>query len=388
MTFTPSDEAGAPGGDLSTIAAPEATASDLTWLLCDLVTGQVLTELPLVADETVKCRIASVEQTTFRLPVTDDACPTNWYDLLAFGRVMVVVTVDDHPTQGWFVESGVIGEATVPLTGKTLECCAERTNVPDYDAGADDDAQAAAQLCAPLAAGFGFTITWTPVGRQTGAWYSADEDRSILDALNELMAAPGGPEWRVKLTWADETRRRIVKTIEIGLRIGRRREHAVFGRDAEGEGVVESYTRTHSYAAGKGATVVIGVEDGSGNARPMTAPQISDLIAQGWPRWEERRTFTGIGEDPTLDPDTELLDKAAGTLTTREHGGSTWTVVGTDAAPRPGRDYDLGDEITIDIAPDPPIDPVGGRVQVRVIGWELDTLSGQNTPILWEASDG
>jgi hypothetical protein len=246
----------------------------VVWYLADLVTGLILTELPLDPGGTIKKLIGKVEQNTFSLPVLDDKTPGDWADLLVDGRSMIVLTLDDNPTQGWVVIGHDVGDVTVPITGSTLEECLQRTNVPDVDATLDD-AYALALLVAPVSDNFGFDIAVAPCGKVSDHLYQAVEDRKVLDAAVELQAADGGPEWRIFIDWADATRRAFTKTIEIETRIGHDRPDAIFDLDADGRGVVEAYKRSTSYAEGKGATSLIGTSEGSGSSRPMTDPMVS-----------------------------------------------------------------------------------------------------------------
>lgn len=393
MTVTPGP-GGWPGddGDL------EAPPSPITWLLCDLVTGRYRTTLPIVADEKITKRAAQVDQVTVRLPLGDCNCPADWYEQLALGRTMLVAVLDDEPTQAWFVESFEVGDVTVPLTCKTLETCAERTFVPSYDQGDADDCTAAAALCQPLVDGFGFDVDLTPSDAAGGGgayWEGETEDLFILDALNELLSA-NRIEWRIRLGWLNAEHRVVTKTIEIARTIGEVRTHVVFSRDAAGDGTVEDYRRIHSYAPGKGATVLQGVGTGSGSARPMTDALVSPLVAQGWPRWAERKTLTNLADPEAGYDDDQLLAATASLLPAREHGTVVAVITARDTAARPGVDYREGDTVFTKVDPTAPlwvdeegrdgpqVDPIGATGPVRIIGWELDTASGQANPTVWE----
>lgn len=357
------------------------------WCLADIVTGVILADLPLDPGGTIKKLTARVEQNTFSLPVLDDDTPNDWADLLVDGKTMIVLTLDDRPTQGWIVTGHDAGDTTVPVNGNTLEECLQRTFVPDLD-GTMDDAYALALLVAPAADNFGFEIAIAPCGKVSDQLYSSLEDRKVLDAANELMAADGGPEWRIVLDWANATHRAFTKTIEIAPKIGIYRPDALFDLDADGTGVIESYRCSTSYAEGKGATHLVGTSEGSGDSRPMTDPMVSDLVAAGWPVWEERVNFTGLDAATVVDEDTELDKRTEATLRRREHGVRTWVITGNEYAPRPGADYAEGDTIPLAIAPQGKRDPVGGVTATRTIGWELDPVSGRGTPLLLEDDDG
>lgn len=358
---------------------------DLIWYVCDLVTGQILDELPLAGADKVRRRIALVDSATFTLPVHDPKCPADWTTNLVPGKTMLVLTVNGQPVNAWAIIDYSTGSDTVPINVSTLEECLSRTNVPDYDPPLDADlSDVAVALAQPLVTGFGFVTAATASGKvYNGNGYNADEDRSILAALNEdIMGADGGPEWRIIVRWTNDDHGGFTKILQVAPRVGQDRPDARFDLDAAGRGSIESYTRTVSYAAGKGATQLTGTSDGSGSSRPMTDPQTSTLIAAGWPMWQERKNFTGL--DDATDLDTELLNRTKATLKAHERGTTTWAVTGHLL---PGVDYNEGDTVYIDVAPQGRVDPIGGTATTRVLGWELDPAFEVSTPILWDSEE-
>lgn len=358
----------------------------VTWLLCDILTGRVLTELPLSAGDSIKHLIARVETGNFTLAPLDRNTPDDWAALLVDGKTMIVLDLDGVPTQGWTVDEHETGDVTIPITASTLETCLARTNVPDLDPYGLDYSDVALALTADLVPRFGFDLNAVLTGKVFTAdqTYSSLEDRAVLAALNEdIMAAEGGPEWRIELAYADNTRRVITKTVDIRPKIGVDRPDAIFDLDTDGRGVVDTYRRRTSYAAGKGATMLIGTSEGSGDSRPMTDPILSDRILAGWPVWEERKNYTGLGAGD-VDEDTELLQNAKVTAAARERGAVTWTITGSDLAPKPGVGYASGDTVHVAIAPQGKLDPIGGTATVRVLGWELNLASQRATLIAWD----
>jgi hypothetical protein len=371
---------------------------DVTWYVCDLLTGQFLEELPLDAGGGITRRIAFATSQTLNLPTADENCPSDWVDKLVPGKSMCVLTLDHEPVQGWAVEEFKFGATVVPVTCSTLETMAARTNVPTYPAEDDfttdlsntDLSEVAAQIAAPLVDRFGVIIEWTPCGTTNPDLtpYDSTVDQSILAALTDLNAATNGPEWRLIVRWVDPTvRREFEKVLQIGPRIGEDRPDAIFDLDSGGRGNIESYERTVSFAAGKGATMVIGTSDGSGASRPMTEPLVSDRVAQGWPVWEERVNFSGLDASDIDDPDAALLSRAKATLAQRERGGVVWVLTVDENAPIPGRDYNEGDTVHLAVAPQGNADPVGGTMATRVAGWTVDPATGRSNPVLWETDD-
>lgn len=365
---------------------------DIRWLLCDLVTGIKLTELPLdLGGNALRKVVATAEDATFTLPVLDDRCPEDWDSLLIPGKTMVVPVVEEIPLGGWVVISPPVGDVTVAVACRTLEVCAERTNVPDLDADGIDLATVGALLAAKLTTNFEFAVESEPCGKLSQDYYDATEARTLLDAFNALMAVDGGPEWRIRVDWADDTHRAVTKTIEFRPRIGFVRTHSIFELRPDGGGTIASYTRTPSYAAGKGATSLVGTSTpAGGGAQIATDPIVSALaITEGgtWPVWEDRVDFPDLAADDTvIDIDSELDERTRHTLSLREQGEVVWQLVGKEPASgglRAGVDYDCGDTVPVRIAPQGKIDPTGGTTTMRLLGYDLDIVSGAGTPILW-----
>lgn len=365
--------------------------TELRWYVCDLLTGDVLDELPFNSPGAVRSRIGNVESTQLDLDVFNDACPPDWTTNLVDGKTLIVLTIDGEPAQGWVMIDSTIGDVTAPVNVSTLEELPSRTNVPDLDPYGlpdQDYAMVAAALAQPLVSQFGFTIEVTHTGipfAGTGV-YAAADDRKILDALNaDIQAASGEPaEWRIFVRWSDDTHLSFDKVLEVRPRVGVDRPDAIFDLDADGRGTISDYRRNRSYAEGKGGTIGIGTSEGSGTSRPVTDPVVSPLVAEGWPGWEVRRNFTGL--EDAADEEAELYKRTQAMVASTQAGTVTWSVTSRGGTLLPGRDFDAGDTVHIDVAANPPRDPEGGNAALRTLGWELDTVTLQCTPILWDDS--
>lgn len=360
-------------------------APTLTWYVCDIKTGIILGELPIAGSEEVISYAAREDSTTFNLPTADDHCPDDWAEVTIGGRSMIVLVVDDWPAQAWVVNDVIFGRTVANLPCVTLETFLHRTNVPDL-AATLDTAEAAATLCAALTVRFGVTIEHTNTGHLIDVDYSSLEDRNLLDVLNELRGGEHGAEWRIGVRWSDvNTKQAFDKVLEIRPTIGVERPDVVFDLDANGGGNIEDYKRSGgNFVEGKGATMVIGTSDGAGTTRIVTPPQYSPLVAAGWPVWEERLPFSGLAGSSVQDEDTFLLNRTVAQLAQRERGAHSWTIEGSPGAPVPGRDYDHGDTVRIQIAPQGKRDPYGGNAIGRILGWKLNTRNGAASPIFVE----
>lgn len=363
-----------------------------TFLVCDLRSGLVLDELPVAADE-LTCTVAREESQAFTLDVHDPACPDDWAGLVVPGKAMIVaLTEAGEPMVAWAVLTADVGAPQVPVNCATLEHCLSRVNVVAahgdplevYDV---DEGELMGLLAARMADTHGFVIDAQPTGRRVDAFHTGEEDLSVFTALSDRMAADGGPEWRIRVRWADEDHQHIEKVIEAGPRIGVDRPDAVFERDVDGGGNIESYTRSIDYTSERGATLVVGTSEGAGETRPMSSTYRSSLTTQTyqpWPVWEARPAFSGLDAPEIDDPDAELERLAKATLQRRVTGTRVWTLVGTADAPRPGFDFDGGDTVHVRVTPQGKRDPDGGSFAGRVVGWTWNTRSQAVTPILWE----
>lgn len=374
-------------------AAGESTnppGPGIAFLVCDLLSGTVLDELPLSVDELADT-VAQEESQDFTLNVFDEACPDDWYDLLTPGKTMIAAVNDTgDPVIGWVLLTTSLEGPSVSLSCATLEHCLVRTNVATVEAYEVDEGELARQVAVKMETTHGFTVEATNTGKtRDAAYYAVEEDRSVYDTLTELMAGEGGPEWHIRLDWADATRQRLDKFITIAARIGQDRPDAVFEMDAEGLGNITSYTRSVDYTTDHGATQVWAASEGAGDSRPMSQVYTSDLATTGgWPIWEARPSISGLENPEILNPDAELERRARAELTRQSTGARMWSLVGTDEAPRPVHEFGAGDAVYVNIAPQGRADPVGGVFVARVVSWVWDLTTGAVTPTVWETTTG
>lgn len=366
---------------------------ETTWLACNLRRGTIHAELPLSVSR-VRSVLASEESASWSVPAADPSCPREWAEMTVPGRDMLVCCFDGRPVQAWAITGSNVGSGGATLRGITLEHCLARVNVATMSSGSYSDEHAVwAGLAARMSSteSFGFLARPSSPGAHPlvlpDVEYDTEEDMSVLEAVRQRSAPDGGYWWRIDLERVGD---RITKTLWWDDQTPPRRPDAVFGLDQSGRGNISSYARDVDYGPSAGATRVRGVAPGAGDWRPMTDPLDSTLVTpfetSDWPRWEARVNFDSVNDPDVANPDAELLRLARAELARRERGLITWQVTGDEAAPRPGLDFDAGDTVYLDIAPQLPVDPVGssGRIPARVAGWELDTLSGAVTLIMWE----
>lgn len=353
----------------------------ITWYLCDLQSGNVINELPLRASAELERTVGVATSLGVTLDVHDPSCPANWAYAIDPLRAMIVCVNDDQPTVGYFIDNDEAGTPSAIMTLTSLEGILDNVFVRSYDfyEGTDDEADVMAALLSDVVGpSFGFDVDVTPTGHSADHSYLFEEDRTVLSAFNDLMAAENGPEWTVRLRWEDSTHSRIIKTIHVGPQIGNVIASTVF----ENKHLVQR-TRKRASGSGNRATYVIATSDGSGDSRPMSTPAVDeDALAAGVPQWEARVSFTAIDDDAQLD----RLASAA--LARRHQCVTTWEMqlaLSERGCPRLIKDFDAGDTVGIQSEPTKN-DPLSWLGTARVIGWRA-AIAGREfstvTPAFW-----
>lgn len=378
----------------------------LSWVVCQIASGDQVDVLPLTVSGDVERTVGAPSSLSASLAVTDEKCPPNWVHLLDGKRHMIVLDDDGQPLVGYRIGQYETGSPEVPIPLRSLESALDAVNVwthefwqRDIEIGGSepgtDEAEVAAiilrdVLAAPLTTpgSWGFTLDVTPTGRTADHTYAAEEDRTVLSVLNELMAAEGGPEWTIRYSWSDDVPRRLIKTIHIAPIIGSTIESTVIESHH-----LASRKRKVSFEGDNLATHVIAVSDGSGLDRPTSDPFVDqDALDAGVPRVEARIHVSGVD-------DTGLLNRVgeAG-LRRRWDGLTTWdlTLAATAVGcPRVGRDFDAGDTVPVQIDPviltdGRVVDPGSWYGMARIIGWRAqigDGIFKTVTPVFWEDRD-
>jgi hypothetical protein len=360
----------------------------LAWTLHDLKSGDLVEELPLTINGTVEKTIGESSSLGVTLAIRSQACPSNWATLIDPMRAMFVLSDGDHPVQAYYLGGDTAGTPTPTFSLTSLEGMLNETycRTHDFVEDQDDEAVAAATLLSDVVTstgpgGYGFEIDVTPTGKTADHFYAFEEEQTVGDAIADLAKTHGGPEWTVRLRWADVTKRRIIKTIVVGPRIGADAPSVVVENIHLAQGGLR--TRTGTYSRGSRATYVIATGDGSGAERSMSAAHVdADALDAGAVQWEVRLGTTGVTDDTQLD------DIAYAGMLRRRRGVRTWEMelAISAGAPRPGRDFDAGDRISIDSGPMPD-DPAEWHGPARVIGWRMQ-IAGREfstvSPVFYE----
>lgn len=354
----------------------------LAWYGCDLRTGGIIEDLPSLKPAGALSRKLG-EATTLQLELNVAGAPGEWAAATDPGRSLLVAVDEATDTPIW---AGAItlregGSATtVQLGAVTLERYFDSRFPGTQTHIGADQADVIAALATPALTG-GPPITIDAVATGVAMDYTTQDgdDKTCLSCLQEVMALEGGPEWTIDVAW-DVGHDGFVFPFRVRSVIGTQTAtpEGVF----DFPGCVSSYTRSESYEAGKGATVVIARGEGEGSSRlTSSAHEATALLANGWPRWEYRYSpATGL-----TDPD-QLEAHATKSLALMQEGAQVWSVEAVASkAPRLGVDWFLGDSVSLNIETSPR-HPNGAGVVARCWAWELEPGSDRIRPILVEES--
>lgn len=352
------------------------------FLLCDLVTGRVLDELPIRIGSSGLTRVLSgIGSGTLELLTVESggagapACPSNWSQTILPWRSLIVVTEGPEERIVW---GGVPTnrprtlDSVVSFPCVTVEAYLARRYVPDMAFYFVDQTLIARDLAAVTnTAGIGLEFDCPPSGVLRERAYSNDEDGKVLERLDQLAAVIDGFEWTVDLQWGDTKHSLVRKIFRTGYpqlgRITPDPDH-VF----ELPGAVTGIASEEPWTEGEAATHVTATGDADGPAR-MSNPAIdTDRETAGWPRLEERSSFQGVTEKTTLDSHARAL---ADVLFGGQH--VVTVVQRSDEAPTVAQ-LTLGDSARIKVdLPHLVIDEVW-----RVVGWKLTPERSSYEPVL------
>lgn len=366
---------------LSTAAATApVTPYALTWYACDLRSGGISEELPsLTPTQALSRRLGTA--TTLSATLALAGAPREWESATEQGRSLMVAVDSATDTPIWpglIVTRGGGSASTVQLGMATPEAYLDRRYTGTQTLLQQDQADVVtALMTAPLSEGPPFVMDAPPTGTLMDLILADSDDKTVLSALQDLMAMSGGPEWTVDVAW-NANHNGFVLPVRVRPAIGTQTTTPEGTFDYPG--AVSEYTFAESYEVGKGANVIIARGEGEGDSRLSSAAYSADaLIAGGWPRYIYRYTPAAGLTDPVA-----LNAHAVQALALMQTGASVWTIEATASrAPRLGVDWALGDSVRLAVEHSPR-HPNGADVVARAWSWELDPGADKIRPILVE----
>lgn len=369
----------------------------VTWLGCDLATGRIIAELPDITGQVSRVlgRYTSASLST-PIPLAGPGAVPLATVLQATqpARTMIVAVVNDIPTWAGIPLPRSRGtNADMPVGCVSIEGYLQHRFVRDHEWTQQDEASViAAGLLADagdiegVGSGIGLVVDAPATGRLRDRQYLASDHKSVYDALVELMAVQGGPEWTIDLDWADSTMTVVTLIARVRSRVGvaAASPTAVFETTADSVfssqgGADARYQLDEDYSADRYANYVVAYSSGEGEDQPTSDPALDQAaLDAGAPIWEQHfQPSTSIANKSTLD------GHAAAQLARVQGGASTLRITARwSAYPRYGVDWRLGDDIAYDLRGHG--HPAGLVGQGRAVGFELDTQAGTIRPLLQE----
>lgn len=354
----------------------------INWAAYDPRTGVCIEELPgLKLTSSVSQIIGRGDQVTASLPITD-RLPDRWELATAPGRVAIAGVIDtgsdllaDSPVLwgGFVARRGFSDGAEIVLQIQPPEQWLARNYVPKstYTQVLDTTIMRALGLDA-AAAQFHGTVTVDSVGaKRRDRSYTDDQDKTRLSAMQDLMRVIDGPEFA--LTWKLDSLGCLCLDARTAPMLGRRSTLYVPPTTVVSRA---NWEIIDDYGDGKGATVFTGVATREGDSRVTVVRSADTLINAGYLRMERRwQPDTGATETSTIASYVDAAKSA------QQMGTRTLAVSVHLDDVMPGRDFDLGDDIAIDIEnPD-----LGFAISAtkRLLGWvaDPDPISGEITEI-------
>jgi hypothetical protein len=371
---------------------PVPTAVYRYWV-CDLRTGNKIAQLPLRPSGELPERIGDVSTASFACDQYEALKQSgDFLGITTPGRTMIIVEREyEGDSTSDILWAGIIlvrqagTDVNANLNCASIASYLNRRHVGThtYNAGpGETDGQIITDLLISDAAteGLDFILDIDcPTPRAVR--FLAPERKTVLQALQDLSAMDGGPEWTIKAQWSDASRTSVDLVFVARTRLGwAGTPNARF----DFPGCITSYTVDDDFSEGHGANYVLAVNSSGGASDP--ARDNAAITQQGWPRWEELATSTSSDLNAA-----GLAGVAKAALKWRARGQTTNEVkVSLTYGPQYRRDLELGDNVTWFVsAPAPGEDPpsarhpLGHQETIRVIGISLDIPNDTYTPVLW-----
>lgn len=290
----------------------------MKFIACDLVTGDVLEEVPLELGQDLTYQLKGPGDTVLRAPYWDnqgrEALPFRYWENLVVPQKTLICLVDgpnDDIVWGGTPTDRQRGlkASYAGFPTQTLESYLTRRYMPTMHYVNVDQAYIVRSMVA-LAndQGINFQVDAPNTGILRERHYLDEEQARIGDRLNDLSNVTNGFDWRVDLQWSSTDHRRVDKVLRIGYPwLGNRTaypEHEF----RLGVNVTDALL-DERWGQGDAATAVKAIGDGDGENRLQSSLGIdSALEAAGWPRLEERRSYTGVTDRPTIEDHRRRLE--------------------------------------------------------------------------------
>ncbi|WP_181034042.1 hypothetical protein [Arthrobacter sp. GMC3] len=356
------------------------------FIICELVSGRVLDELPMVITSDLTRYLKMYGEGSLALPlfnVRGRLVSDTWEQAILPGRSLVLV-VDDRDNIVW---SGAPQRRGRQGTGKdaslikfpfrTVEAYFIRRYVPTLNFQGKDQARIFQALMeSTTEGGIGLDYDCPDTGVLRDRPYNDDENFRVYDRVNQLAAVLDGFDWTIDVVWGDDAHTWVRKIARTGYpHLGNRSQNPAHTFET-GQNVID-FDSQESWDEGDAATHVRAIGDGEGESKVMSDPIIDTVReAAGWPRTEERKSFSGVTVQTTIDAHAQAL-------ATYLFGGQDVLEL-TARNPTGREDFTRLGEITLGNTARAIINTPQLKRDVvwPVVGWSLTTETGIYKPVL------
>jgi hypothetical protein len=355
----------------------------LRFKVCELVSGKVLDELPFTIEGDLTRALQQYGDGTLSLPLFDsrgDLISDTWEQAVLPWRSLILV-VDELDRIVWHGIPQDRPRTMAPQPRypcRTIEAYLIRRYVPDkVFTQADQTSVIFRWLVGVAGAGIGLEYDCPPSGVLRDREYKDDDNARVYDRVNELAAVQDGFSWTIDVIWGDDAHSFVRKIARTGYPyLGNRDPNPAHFFEL-GQNITD-FELSEPWGEGDAATHVRAVGDaGDDDVRLVSTPVVDTVReAAGWPRLEERRPFSSVTKQQTID-------SHARAVATQLFGGQHVLTI-TARNPGEGEDFtSLGDLTLGDTAkaiihcPSLDLDEVW-----PVVGWSLTPETGVYKPVL------
>lgn len=350
--------------------------------VCELVTGKFLDEYPMTFEGDLSRLLQAYGEGSLSLPLFDregaPVSPTWEQDILPWRSLILAVDEQDRIVwHGIPTKRARSLRPVVRFPCRTIEGYLVERYVPTMSfKQRDQTSEIFRQLIAVAGDSVGMEYDCPPSGRLRDHDYADDENARVYDRVNELAALIDGFNWTIDVVWGDDEHTFVRKIARTGYPfLGNRDENPAHFFEL-GQNISD-FDHEDDWSSGNAATHVLGIGEGEGDAKVMSAPVIdSEREAAGWPRLEARKSFSNVKLQDTID-------SHAHAVAAQMFGGQNVVEL---VARNPGKsedftrlgDFTLGDTARVSIhCPSLDLEEVW-----PVVGWSLSPTSGTYKPVL------
>ena len=345
--------------------------SVIQWLAVEIVSGQVIGELPDLQASTLSVRMEDITSTEAQLPY--DKAPDNWLELTTPYKIALILVRDHIPQWGGIIikRERELANNGITLTLSTIEHYLDSVYVKTVSYRHTQQTKIAGNLV-NLTEAHRFYVQ-PDVGESIylrDRDYDETQNKTVLSALQELSNVINGPEWYG--TWRETDAGHYQPSIVIRDTIGQYRQQAVFEESA-----MAKLTVLEDYSTGYGANMVQATSSADGGENPLSNWQVYNDFARPVIEYKYQ-AGTSITRLDTLN------QHALNELNSIKNGTTTISfTTSLENSPQPGIDWNLGDIVKYQLSSVSQYLPDFDSGKVRIIGYDLDySQAWQLTPLL------